>query len=201
MSIPSHRWPGLDPTLTKWPVPRGPLKLFVRFSPGVAVAMIGTALFAATAIAANETREHSPSFDSRFSGQRPHFAEQPTVTQSSNDDHATRQLERREIDDLIRRGTEFIVRGDLASARLVLQRAAEAGASKAALLLAGTYDPIVLQRVGIQGFAADIVQGFAPDAALARTWYERAKELGSAEASRRLEALTGQKDHGVAPKD
>jgi hypothetical protein len=57
--------------------------------------------------------------------------------------------------DLMRRGQEFIVAGDLASARLVLQRAAEAGDSQAALMLAGTYNPIVLEKVGVQGFRSE----------------------------------------------
>ena len=92
-----------------------------------------------------------------------------------------RQLERDEIADLMRRGESFIATGDLASARLVLQRAAEGGDPRAALTLAGTYDPIVLEKLGIQGFGSDI--------AAARTWYERAKEFGSAEAPRRLEML------------
>jgi hypothetical protein len=92
-----------------------------------------------------------------------------------------RQLEREEIADLMRRGEAFIATGDLASARLVLQRAAEGGDPRAALMLAGTFDPIVLEKLGIQGFASDI--------AAARTWYERAKEFGSAEAMRRLEML------------
>jgi len=65
-----------------------------------------------------------------------------------------RQLDQDEVADLVRRGTDFINRGDLASARLVLQRAAEAGDPQAALLLAGTYDPILLEKVGIQGFGA-----------------------------------------------
>jgi hypothetical protein len=92
-----------------------------------------------------------------------------------------RQLDREEIADLMRRGEEFIATGDFASARLVLQRAAEGGDPRAALTLAGTYDPIVLEKLGIQGFASDI--------ATARIWYERAKEFGSAEALRRLEML------------
>lgn len=92
-----------------------------------------------------------------------------------------RQIEREEIAELMRRGEAFIATGDFASARLVLQRAAEGGDPRAALTLAGTYDPIVLEKLGIQGFASDI--------AMARLWYERAKEFGSAEALRRLEML------------
>jgi hypothetical protein len=92
-----------------------------------------------------------------------------------------RQLEKDEIGDLIRRGERLIATGDIAAARLVLQRAAEAGDPRAALMLAGTYDPIMLEKLGVQGLASDI--------AAARTWYERAKEFGSAEALRRLETL------------
>jgi hypothetical protein len=92
-----------------------------------------------------------------------------------------RQLDQEEIVDLIKRGEAFIAVGDLAAARLVLQRAAEAGDPRAMITLAGTYDPIMLEKLGIQRFASDI--------ALARTWYERAKELGSPEALRRLEML------------
>jgi TPR repeat protein len=36
------------------------------------------------------------------------------------------------------------------------------------------------------------VYGFAPDVTLARAWYERAQEFGSAEAPRRLEMLASQ---------
>src|SRR5262249_11626470 len=102
-----------------------------------------------------------------------------------------RQLDPREIADLIKRGEGFISAGDLASARLVLQRAAEAGDPQAALMLAGTYDPIVLEKIGVQGFAPDIIRGFAPDIARARTWYELAKQLGSTEAGRRGAVLGG----------
>jgi hypothetical protein len=97
-----------------------------------------------------------------------------------------RQLDADEIATLIRRGEEFIANGDLAAARLMLQRAAEAGDARAALALAGTYDPNVLDQLG--------VKGFAPDIALAQAWYERAKDFGSAEAPRRLERLAS-RDH------
>jgi hypothetical protein len=110
----------------------------------------------------------------------------------------TRQLDRQEVAELTRRGERFIMIGDLASARLVLQRAAEAGDSRAALMLAATYDPIVLEKVGIQGFAPDLVQGFAPDMALARNWYARAKEFGSTEAERRLQALSSPRPRSAA---
>jgi hypothetical protein len=55
----------------------------------------------------------------------------------------------------MRRGEAFIATGDMAAARLVLQRAAEAGGARA-LMLAATYDPIMLEKLGIQGLASDI---------------------------------------------
>jgi TPR repeat protein len=99
---------------------------------------------------------------------------------------ALRQLDADEIATLNRRGEGFIATGDLAAARLMLQRAAEAGDARAALALAGTYDPNVLEQLG--------VRGFAPDIALAQAWYEKAKDFGSAEAPGRLERLAS-RDH------
>ena len=101
----------------------------------------------------------------------------PSTLQAMPPDFVTRQLERDEVALLVKRGADFITSGDLSSARLVLQRAAEAGDMHAALALAGTFDPNLLA----QSFAADVV--------MARFWYERAKQLGSSEAPRRLEQL------------
>jgi TPR repeat protein len=92
-----------------------------------------------------------------------------------------RRLDREEIAYLLKRGEELVASGQLGPARLVLRRAAEAGDSNAAFALAMTYDPILLQ--------ARVVIGVAPDLEMARAWYEKAKELGSMEASRRLEAI------------
>jgi hypothetical protein len=94
-----------------------------------------------------------------------------------------RQLDRDEVTHLLKRGQEFIASGDLAAARLVLQRAAEAGDVRAALALAGTFDPNLLAKLGKPQLA---------DAALARLWYERAQQFGSAEAPGRLEQLATQ---------
>jgi TPR repeat protein len=93
----------------------------------------------------------------------------------------TRNLDPGEIDALIQRGEAFILQGDFAAARLMLQRAAEAGSDRAALTLGATYDPLMLRKVGVVGFKAE--------PALAREWYERAAALGSPEASSRLAEL------------
>jgi hypothetical protein len=94
---------------------------------------------------------------------------------------AIHRLDPNEIASAIRRADDLIASGDLAAARLVLRRAANAGDARAAMTLAGTYDPVILEKLG--------VHGFVPDVAMARAWYEKAKKFGSAEAPRRLELL------------
>jgi TPR repeat protein len=82
---------------------------------------------------------------------------------------------------LLKRGQQLAASGDIAAARLTLRPAAEARDAQAALALGATYDPIVLRSLGIFGVT--------PDVALARSWYEKAKAYGSAEAPRRLDML------------
>jgi len=90
-----------------------------------------------------------------------------------------RSLDRGEVTMLLKRGEDLTAQGDIAAARLMLTRAAEAGEARAALTLGATYDADMLRRLGVRGVAAD--------AALARAWYEKAAEYGSGEATRRLE--------------
>jgi len=106
--------------------------------------------------------------------------QQPESAQPTAPDLITRQLDGDEVTSLVKRGETFIMSGDLASARLLLQRAAEAGDVHAALALAGTFDPNLLGN------------GLGADAAMARLWYVRAARLGSAEAAQRLQQLATQ---------
>jgi hypothetical protein len=92
-----------------------------------------------------------------------------------------RRLDREEVAALLKRGKDFIAAGDFAAARLLLQFAAEANDAEAALALAATYDPMVLRERRVYGMAGDIEQ--------ARAWYEKAKQFGSPDASRRLGLL------------
>jgi hypothetical protein len=91
------------------------------------------------------------------------------------------KLDEEEIGRLIKRGQQLLAAGDIAPARLLLQRAALGGSADAALILGGTYDPQVLREIG--------VLGFAPNPAMAREWYQKALELGASEASRRIDRL------------
>ena len=89
--------------------------------------------------------------------------------------------DRDEVAALLTRARAYLSAGDVAAARLVLRRAAEREDPQAALALGGTYDPVMLKRLGIINFHSDPAQ--------AREWYRRAAELGSADASLRLEQL------------
>jgi hypothetical protein len=101
----------------------------------------------------------------------PAIAEKPPAT----------ELDEETVALLVKRGQRFIDAGDLASARVVLRRAAEAGNREAALAMAGTYDPAALKRLG--------VKGLAPDPEKARFWYQKAQQLGSKEAPQLLKQL------------
>jgi hypothetical protein len=110
----------------------------------------------------------------------------PVVAESDTKGFTIRPLDPDEIAALLKRGDELIASGDLGAARLVLRRAAEGGNARAALALAGTYDPIVLEKRA--------AHGFVPDITMARNWYEKAKQFGSADAPQRLEMLASRRE-------
>jgi tetratricopeptide (TPR) repeat protein len=83
---------------------------------------------------------------------------------------------------LMKRAKGLLEMGDIPAARLLLERAAEEDQDAGvALLLARTYDPVVLGTSDVRNIAAD------PEKALA--WYRKAAELGSASAQQRLAQL------------
>jgi TPR repeat protein len=92
-----------------------------------------------------------------------------------------RPLDRDEVAGLIKRGEVLLSEGDIASARLLLRRAAAAGDAGAALALAGTYDRAELAKLKVIGVMHDDAQ--------AKAWYAKAVERGSAEAVHRLQQL------------
>lgn len=82
---------------------------------------------------------------------------------------------------LMARARSLMTVGDIAAARLLLERAANAQDATAAFVLAQTYDPAVLGTKDTRSITAD--------AAAARDWYRKAAQLGSAEAQQRLTQL------------
>jgi hypothetical protein len=98
---------------------------------------------------------------------------------------AESQLQRlatNEIEVMVKRGAEYMANGNVGAARMILRPAAQAGNPGAAFALAETYDPLVLGKLNAKG-------GVAADISLAQTWYEKAKDLGSAVALERLARL------------
>lgn len=86
-----------------------------------------------------------------------------------------------EIELLVGRGEALLGLGDIASARLYFERAADADDARAALLVGKTFDPTFLERLGARGLSGD--------PAKAAAWYRRARDLGASEADRHLRSL------------
>jgi TPR repeat protein len=85
------------------------------------------------------------------------------------------------VADLIKRARGHIELGDIAGARLLLERAAAGSEPSALMALAETYDPTMLAKWGARGLKAD--------AGKARALYLKASERGLAEANARMLAL------------
>jgi hypothetical protein len=92
-----------------------------------------------------------------------------------------RRIDPDELAVLLKRAKGLLAIGDITSARLLLERAADAQEAEAALMLAGTYDPQVL--------GSQDLRSVTPDPAAARVWYQKAAQYGSADAKRRLGQL------------
>jgi hypothetical protein len=86
-----------------------------------------------------------------------------------------------EIAGFLARGDWLLATGDVASARLLYERAADAGEARAAMRLGETFDPFYLQASHLRGLHGD------PDAAV--FWYRHARELGATGVDSRLKKL------------
>jgi TPR repeat protein len=87
-----------------------------------------------------------------------------------------------EVNGQLEEGKRLMAARNLTAARAIFQRLALSGDSRAAFLLAETYDPISLARHQLPPPDSDVEK--------ARQWYRRASEKGSAEAVARLERLS-----------
>lgn len=103
---------------------------------------------------------------------------QPEIHQPPPAAAPARRLGADELAALLTRARNLIAVGDIAPARLLLERAADAQEAGAALLLAQTYDPAVL--------GTPDSRSITPDPATARGWYQKAAQFGSREAQQRL---------------
>jgi len=84
-------------------------------------------------------------------------------------------------DRLVARADTLLRAGDVSGARLLLERSMESGNARAAFLLAETFDPHFLSKLGALGIRSD--------AAKARELYARARAMGITQADERMQAL------------
>lgn len=135
---------------------------------------------------ASPTHEQiSNAYQSALQGQVPHEVPQvqaataPVVVPPAA--QQVRKISPDELASLIKNAKQLLRLGNIPTARLLLKRAAAARDPTAALMLARTYDPKVLDPQNLPNFK--------PQPAKARAWYKKAAEFGSAEAQRVLAEL------------
>jgi hypothetical protein len=82
---------------------------------------------------------------------------------------------------LIERARTVMAVGDIEAVRAALSRLIEGGNASAAVDLGSTYDPNILDALGVRSFPADVTK--------ARVWYQMAQQMGAPEAVGLLESL------------
>ena len=111
--------------------------------------------------------------------QTPVLQSQVPAARAGNEAAApSKTLDAETLAALMTRAKSMLALGDIAAARLLLERAANAQDATAAFLLAQTYDPAVL---GVRD-----TRSITPDPVMARDWYRKAASFGSAAAQQRL---------------
>jgi hypothetical protein len=95
------------------------------------------------------------------------------------------RLSAAEMAALLSRGDDFLRAGDIVSARLFYERAADGGDGRAALRLGTTFDPAFLSQTGAWGTRDNPAQ--------ASSWYRRAVGLGNLAAQEYLQNLEKQR--------
>jgi hypothetical protein len=87
---------------------------------------------------------------------------------------------------LVERGDQLFGIGDIASARLFYERAADAGDRQAALRLGQTFDPAFLRSISLRSMQGDV--------ATAMSWYRRAAELGASEGHILIKSILAEQE-------
>jgi hypothetical protein len=81
----------------------------------------------------------------------------------------------------LERARTVFAAGDIEAVRIALSRMIESGNASAAVDLGSTYDPNILDALGVRNVPADVAK--------ARVWYQRAQQMGSPDAAGLLEGL------------
>ena len=144
----------------------------------------------ATTAQLEQERNTSAALAQRVTGARP-MTERPAARQSDSiskvAEQAVPEPPRTAVKDnpeaarLMARASALVAQGNIAAARLVLERAAETGSAEASFALAETYDPLVLSKLGTFGTRGEATK--------ARELYKKAQAGGIQEANDRISAL------------
>jgi hypothetical protein len=133
-------------------------------------------------VTASAPRLGTPSREAIVSAYHTALQSQAPATRTGNEAAApSKTLDAETLAALMTRAKGLLALGDIAAARLLLERAANAQDATAAFLLAQTYDPAVLGVRDTRSITADPV--------MARDWYRKAASFGSADAQQRLTQL------------
>jgi len=131
---------------------------------------------------ASAPRLGTPSREAIVSAYHTALQSQAPAARTGNEAAApSKTLDAETLAALMTRAKSLLALGDIAAARLLLERAANAQDASAAFLLAQTYDPAVL---GVRD-----TRSITPDPVMARDWYRKAANFGSADAQQRLTQL------------
>ena len=131
---------------------------------------------------ASSPRLETPSREAIVSAYHTALQSQAPAARTGNEAAApSKTLDAETLAALMTRARSLLALGDIAAARLLLERAANAQDATAAFLLARTYDPAVL---GVSD-----TRSITPDPMMARGWYRKAASFGSADAQQRLTQL------------
>jgi hypothetical protein len=104
-----------------------------------------------------------------------------TFTSPAPQNQPVRPFSGAQIAGLLARGDWLFATGDVASARVLFERAADAGDAQASLRLGETFDPAYLDDAHLRGLQGD------PGAAV--FWYRHARDLGATGVASRLKTL------------
>jgi hypothetical protein len=128
---------------------------------------------------ASAPRLGTPSREAIISAYHSALQSQAPAARTGNEAAApSKTLDAETLAALMARAKGLLALGDIAAARLLLERAANAQDATAAFLLAQTYDPAVL---GVRD-----TRSITPDPVMARDWYRKAVSFGSVDAQQRL---------------
>ncbi len=128
-----------------------------------------------------QERQHIASTPGTFMPAQPRIESIGSIDAAAPRETATPQPLSAAQRAMMNRAWDLLQNNDVAAARLIFKKLAEANVAEAAFELAQTYDPDFLRTIP--------TAGLQPDPAMAQQWYERAAALGNMAAASRLSKL------------